>query len=325
MNVLLTNFCNRSCPYCFAKGKLIFEKPLSSHYIKSKDFNTIVAFLKRSRQKWMGLLGGEPTLHPEFKKIVTTLIKERFDFILFTNGMMPKDTALFLGGLAAVKHNIILNINTPASYSKKEWSVINRTLQLLGNKKLILGFTIYRSDFKMDFIVDLIERYQLNQEIRVGIAVPIFGFGNKYLKIADYQKVAARLLDFLEKNRPRGIRLGFDCGFIRCGFTEGQLRKFSRYGSAPVYRCGELIDVGPDLNLWRCFATSGIWNKKLSDFKNLHSAVDFYRNKFSGLRRVGATAGCFHCEHLKLGRCSGGCLGYTLREFKFKKSLAQPA
>ena len=78
MNILLTNICNRSCPYCFAKGKLISEKPLLRSYIQLKDLKIIINFLKKSKQNTAGILGGEPTLHPEFKKIITILIKAGF-------------------------------------------------------------------------------------------------------------------------------------------------------------------------------------------------------------------------------------------------------
>jgi len=315
MNILFTNFCNKNCPYCFAKGKLTLEKKLSSSHIKLKELRIIIDFLKQSKQTQVGILGGEPTLHPEFKRAVTMIIKEGLRIKIFSNGLMKKDVSIFLKGMDINKCEILLNINSPESYTKKEWFVINRTARLL-NKQLRLGFNIYRLDSDMDFMVDFIQKYNLKKYIRLAIAVPIFGSNNKYVELIDYPKVSDKIVNFIERHRSAGISFGFDCGFILCSFTDEQLGKLVRLRTLPVFKCTHPIDVGPDLKLWHCFATSRIWNKKLTDFKDLKAVYNFYNERFKGFRRVGATSGCLRCEYLRLGYCSGGCLGYTLRSFK---------
>jgi len=323
MNILFTNFCNRSCPYCFAKGKLILEKPSSCEYIKLKDLKTIVNFLKRSKVGKVGILGGEPTLHPEFKKAVTILIKAGLYLDIFTNGLMKRDIVLFLKGLDPKKYRVLLNINSPKSYSKREWSILNRTARLLGNTQLSLSFNIYQLEFNMDFTIDFIQRYHLVKRIRVGLATPIFGSNNKYVEITEYPKIGNKILDFVEKIRGTGILLVFDCGFTLCSFTDEQLGRLFRFGTHLFFHCESVIDVGPDLSVWSCFATSQIWNRKLTDFTDLNAVIDFYQEKFSGFHRVGSRSSCLRCEHLRLGNCSGGCLGHTLKEFHLENRLKE--
>lgn len=322
MNILFTNFCNKNCPYCFAKGKLTLEEKLSSSYIKLKELRIIIDFLKQSKETQVGILGGEPTLHPEFKRAVTMIIKEGLGITIFSNGLMKKDVSMFLKRISANKCNITLNINSPESYTKKEWFVINRTARLL-NKQLGLGFNIYRLDSDMDFMVDLIQKYNLKKIIRLAIAVPIFGSNNKYVEFTDYPKVSDKIVNFIERHRLMGISFTFDCSFILCSFTDEQLGKLVRLRTLPVSACLGPIDVGPDLKLWHCFAISRIWNKKLTDFKDLKAVYNFYNKRTKNFRRVGAISGCLRCEYLKLGYCSGGCLGHTLRSFKLEDRLEQ--
>jgi len=322
MNILFTNFCNRSCPYCFAKGKLTAEKEAPFNHIKLKELRTILDFLKRSRQNQVGILGGEPTLHPEFKKAMAMIIKAGLNTSIFSNGLMKKDVSLFLAGVDAGKCDIILNLNSPGSYTKKEWLVINRTAGLL-HKQIKLGFTIYRLDSDMDFMVDFIKKHNLQKYIRLAMAVPIFGHNNKYMELADYPKVSDKIVNFIEKHRSLGISFCFDCSFILCSFTDEQLGKLVRLGTFPASRCYPAIDVGPDLKLWHCFATSRIWNRKLTDFKDLKAVHDFYNKKLKVFHRVGATRHCLRCESLRLDYCSGGCLGHTLKSLELEGKLEQ--
>jgi molybdenum cofactor biosynthesis enzyme MoaA len=96
-NVLLTNYCNRRCKYCFAQERIAFddagEGDESKRFLSFDDLETIIAFFKRSACSQVGLLGGEPTLHPHFPAIIDRFLAEGFRVKLFSNGMMP-DTAL---------------------------------------------------------------------------------------------------------------------------------------------------------------------------------------------------------------------------------------
>jgi hypothetical protein len=314
MNLLLTNYCNKRCPYCFADEKLAPAGSPQSRAMSLKDLKTAIAFLKRSNESHVNIMGGEPTLHPEFKKAISMVVKSGLSITLFTNGLMSRDTAVFLKSLGD-RCWLVLNINSPESHTPKEWAAVNRTLKVFSNNRICLGFTVYRTDFSLDFAVGLIRKYGLSPLIRVGIAAPVVGGRNAYMKTADHPRVAEKLARFAERHGSSGIKLGFDCGFTMCDFTDAQLGKLFRSGSSAASLCLSCIDVGPDLRMWRCFSTALLWNKQLSDFPDLASAIGFYDAKFRGFRNAGLKKGCLACGLRLTGRCAGGCLGHILRGF----------
>ena len=70
LNIMLNEVCNLKCDYCFA-NEFVDEKKKdhlkSQKHIKLKDFKEIVDFITKTSD-FLGLIGGEPTLHPEIKK-----------------------------------------------------------------------------------------------------------------------------------------------------------------------------------------------------------------------------------------------------------------
>ena len=67
-NIAFINYCNLSCPYCFANEFIEEKKQL----ISEEQLKKILNFLKLNKQNQakIGIIGGEPTLHPDFKKLL---------------------------------------------------------------------------------------------------------------------------------------------------------------------------------------------------------------------------------------------------------------
>ena len=64
MNIAITNYCNLKCPYCFANKFIESEK----QSITEDQLDKILDFLFYSNlnkyKHKIGIIGGEPTLHP---------------------------------------------------------------------------------------------------------------------------------------------------------------------------------------------------------------------------------------------------------------------
>ncbi|MFH1868901.1 MAG: radical SAM protein [Candidatus Omnitrophota bacterium] len=319
MNILFTNYCNLKCDYCFAKGTLGGSEYTKKSYISLDNLKIALNFLKNSKQTRVGVIGGEPTLHPEFEKAFKTILDKGHEILLYSNGMIRKSVLAYLSKIKKEKWGMLLNVNIPQSYSKKEWSIINETMDTLSDK-IGLGHTICRPDFRGDFIIKLIKKYRLIKCVRLGMAAPICGHKNLYLSFNGHKKAASRVVKFAQKCNLLDIYISFDCGFLLCSFTEKEIGRLFYYNVPLTCTCTPVIDVGPDLMIWRCFATSMIWQKNLKDFKNLEEIYSFYVNKFKPFKKSGILKKCFRCKYLQRGQCVGGCLGHTLKSFNVEKT-----
>lgn len=314
MNILLTNYCNLKCPYCFARNESDYTKETKKKFIDLQDVYFIIKFLKKSKEKYVGIIGGEPTLHPHFNKIISKFICHDFFVNIFSNGIIKNSVIKFLNELNKKKWKMLLNINNLDSYSKFEIFSIDRTIGLL-KSQIILGYNIYSINFNADHIIDYIEKYKLEKIIRLGIANPSPKHDNNSISLEEHRRIGLMIVRFAKKCNEHNISIDFDCGFTLCSFSKNDLGKLSLYGSPFQSICPGVIDVGIDLSVWRCFPTSSIFRKNLKDFRNLEEIKAFYRNKFFLFRSVGSTNKCFKCKRLILRECKGGCLGNTLKSF----------
>ena len=100
-NILLTEVCNMNCAYCFAKETMMAppKKEMSL-----ADFERLLVFLKNNRQNEVRLMGGEPTLHSQFKEIVDLALSHSLKVKIFTNGFFSEDLAHWLANSGNVKY-----------------------------------------------------------------------------------------------------------------------------------------------------------------------------------------------------------------------------
>lgn len=322
MNILFTDYCDQRCDYCFAQGKLDPRKRTQSH-ISLENLGIAIDFLKRSKRSNVGVIGGEPTLHPEFRFCLQMLIDSKLKVLLFTHGLMDPKNMEFLHDTPEELISMLFNVNEVSSYSRSKIDILENNLAALRHR-VTLGFTIARSDFSLQYHLDLIARYELQPVVRLGIAAPIWGESNQHVSLAEHPYVAEQITAWSYKCEKAGVQLSFDCGFLLCSFTNEQLGQLCRMGSFLTAHCSGPIDVGPELDVWRCFATSMIWNKKLNDFSTIDEINDYFTRKFNKFRSIGSLDECFTCPKLPSGLCAGGCLGHTLRSFQFENKKALP-
>lgn len=324
MNILFTNYCNLSCPYCFAAPKLNPDRKVGHKYISLSDLGVFLDFCKNSSQTHIGILGGEPTLHPYFIKAVKAVMDSGIEATIFSNGIIAdEEIVAFLKDLDSKKYSLTININSERTYGKREYSLLQKNLKILHNK-IVPGFNIYEEDFEADFLIGLIKKYDLQRAIRLSMASPIIGHSNRYIPLEKHKTIAHKIVKFAGKCDESDIVIAFDCGFTLCSFSEEECGKLQYYNSPlAVNGCAPIIDVSWDLSVWRCFSTSALWNRKLTEFKDLKEIQDFFENKFRKFKSVGATKNCVGCKYLRRNQCSGVCLAYTLKSFNVERLLAK--
>lgn len=318
-NILLTNYCNRSCPYCFAMEKMQDKADTVSNghqHMTLDDFDQCLAFQRRSGHRMVALLGGEPTLHPEFFQIMDRCRQDDYFTCikLFTNGMMPARTVDFLAEFTGPDLSIALNAHPPHAYKPGQWRQIEYLLKRLG-PKIGLGLNIYETGNDFRFLLDLFQEYGLRSHLRMGLTQPILGAENKHLPAEDFPTVAEEIVDAARMFSPHGFTFSFDCGFPFCMFSLEQHKEL--LANAVLFRslCSPIIDIGPDLKVWRCFPLSQVYNRQLSDFNQRSDAEFYYRQKLHPYQQFGIYDRCLQCQYRQHELCSGGCLSRSLGQF----------
>lgn len=324
MNILLTSRCNRRCPYCFAAARISYPQSGAAtdpapEYIREADFGVAIDFLVRGRQRVVGLLGGEPSLHPAFPELAARAWSAGLDTKIFTNGLWPEGTIdAFLRAAEAQKQRprLVLNLNQRAITPDPQHAAQEAFLERIG-KYCALSFNIYEPDFDPLFLVDVVRRFRTRRDIRLGIAEPLAESGNAHIDVADYPKLAGTLMRLAAACDEHGIRLGFDCGFTLCMFTPEQIGRLVLAGARFRSSCGPVIDVGTDLSVWACFPLSTLSaGVRLTDFDDLRALVRHFQKHFGPLYRTGVLEECIDCRHRLRGRCTGGCAAHVFRRFQ---------
>ena len=146
-NVLLTQLCVRSCPYCFAKK---YMGEVSSKDMLSWDNLIYLAdFFLKSGNNHMSLLGGEPLLHPQFSEFVHYLSKRGIHSTIFTSGIAPKKHFEIMKKELTdkeLKFQFVCNVNDPTKSPAHELEVVDSFLKVFG-ERTTLSFNIYELIF----------------------------------------------------------------------------------------------------------------------------------------------------------------------------------
>ncbi len=319
MNVLVTSNCNRRCPYCFAASRISFgdgpPRP-APRVISRDDFREALAFAKRGGVPVLGMLGGEPSLHPEFVDLVQEVLQEGVEVKVFTNGIWREGDVERLSERvkdAGPRLRLVVNTNHPDITPEREQQAQRRLFRALG-RFCTLSYNIYQAEPAMLFLPDLILEYGLVRHVRLGLAQPLADGESSHVPVEDYSRVAPHILDLARRCDESDITLGFDCGFTLCMFTPEEVGQLQLAGCAVRATCGPAVDVGTDLSVWACFPLATLdRGARLSEFPDMRSLTTYFDERFRRLYRTGAMEKCVDCRHLRRGQCSGGCAAHVYR------------
>jgi len=326
-NILLTQRCVRSCPYCFANKHMSDSAP--DDILSWEDLIYIADFMEAAKERRFPILGGEPTLHPDFNDMLIYLLERNFDINVFTSGIMTneklEEADLALRDVPPERLSFTCNLNDPEKTHSPlaEVESVKRFLKVFGNR-VTAGFNIYRSDFKLDFIFRYINEFGLNRTVRLGIAHPIPGKKNKFIKPEDIKAIYNRLLSYIPVFERLRIKPGLDCGFPLCLLDDAQLGWLYRFtGGKYDFGCAPVVDIGPDMKIWSCFPLSSFHTKSLFEFNTLKEVYDYYSRIHDIIRTEvgGIFEECDNCNFREEGLCRGGCLAHSLSNFRKEHPL----
>lgn len=318
-NILLTQKCIRSCPYCFARKHMHDAPP--EDILTWENLIYIVDFFQAGGDTNISLLGGEPFLHPDIVDYILYIIQRGMHVTVFTSGVVSEkileDAQARLQGVDPMQLAFVVNLNNPKETPFSENNAIGHFLTAF-SRYSNLSINVYKLGFDYSYALQTINKYGLQRHIRLGLAHPIPGKHNKCIRPEDFPQMATELMDYLPTFEAFDIHVGFDCGMPLCVFTDEQLgRLFKHTMGRANFHCGSAIDVGPDMMTWACFPLSGYRKRSLLEFQDHRELVDYFASFHQSVRTEvgGIFEKCDSCKMRLQGLCSGGCLSHCLNKF----------
>ena len=317
LQVMLTDHCNQACPYCFAKEKLA-DRVCTELSLENLEY--LIAVHQRWGLPVMSLVGGEPTLHSRFEEVLGRIMDSGCPMIhLFTNGVVRRERADFLSGVTNL--TCLVNHNPPHTYEPGQLEKLEYFLGTCAQTglRMLIGTTVYGPNPELDFLLEAAVRFGVSA-VRLGLAHPIYYKGgenvNRYLSLSECRDCSEPVVSFVEACSRAGVSVMFDCHYPLCMFTSDQLLRLQEVHpeEPPPFAldCCSQVTVRPDLSLFSCFATGGIFNDlTLSQFASIEQLRSTFSQAFAAFEE---TAGYPECERCPaFGReCGGGCLGQKL-------------
>jgi len=318
-NLVVAGACNLKCAYCFAGDHMrALKDSAAAAFIALEAFEARLDFLDRSGIDEIRLIGGEPTLHPHFPELIRRARRRGKHIVVFSHGLLSARALACLEALSPDECTVLVNTNaTRFPDGPKEEEQIRRraTLRRLGPRAL-LGFTIYRTDFRLDFLLPLVIETGCRKSIRLGLAQPSLSGSNVHLHPKQYPVVGRKIAAFARKAAGAGVKLEFDCGFVRCMFSSADLAALREAGADLGWRCNPILDVDLSGQVLHCFPLADKLQAPLTgsvDAASLRTALIAQAQPY---RLAGIYKECSTCPFKASGECMGGCLAGTLRRFR---------
>ncbi len=326
-NIMLTYRCNLHCSYCFANEFVNKEKT----DISIKDFLQAVSFIVRDGTYEIGLIGGEPTLHPGFQVIMDLLISNPKikQITLFTNGLLMDQ---FIPQIIHPKVRTLVNCNSPFVIGEHAFTRLRNNLDMIlqqyeTNGRIKLSINLYSDDMDYSYIIDLLQRNHMDR-VRFSLTVPDFSSCTGENVMESFLKRKAFLMKFYRSMDSIKVLPYSDCNHPPyCIWNEEEKEWLRAYTAKypdiysnlalPYSRCIPAIDILPNLQAVRCFGMSDYLKVPIADFQNIADLTDFFKNRIDTVAcKLSASEKCTECYEQKTGRCFAGCIGYKTTRIK---------
>ncbi len=329
-NIFLTRKCNLKCPYCFA-DEFVNKK---NEEISIDNFKKALSFIK-TNSDFVGLIGGEPTLHSRFNEILDILIEDKKINIvsLFTNGL---EIDKYIDKLRNKKFHILINTNSYKDIGEVKYQKLKNNIKLLKEnkkKEFVLGINLYSNTLDYSFIFDLLQTAEKNN-LRFSTAISNSNKENTCNALENFKRIKPYLMQFLNDCLEKGIVPYNDCNAIPDCILDIKdkrvLLKLSILGNktknktpiATTNTCLPVIDILPDLTAVRCFGLSKNMRIPISDFKSVEILRTYFYNNIDIYNRLTFISNrCIDCNSRLYDKC-GLCFTYKLKAMKkIKQSI----
>lgn len=335
-NIMITQRCNLKCEYCFA-NEFVNKK---SADISEENFIEAVNFIMTNPNERIGLIGGEPTVHPKLKKFLEILIADARvnEVMLFTNGLNLDKYAI---PLMNRKFRILINCNSPKDIGQAQYDKMVENIDKCINKyymmeKITLGINLYDKNMDYSYILDLLKRYNMKR-LRISITVPNCDSKRTTDAVEYFRKNKEFVLKFFKDLDSIGVVPFYDCNPMPpCILDDNDRESISNIlakNHVGIYetnllsdqcRCEPIIDILTDLRAVRCFGLSEYHKLNIRDYNNIDELKCHFHRLFDSYEfNTCSSDECKNCMQRKIMKCSGGCLAFKIADILKLQKLSE--
>ena len=330
LRVCITYSCNKECSFCYSRS---FQEEFKHHMVLS-DFDFLLNWAKLQGWKAIRFLGGEPTVHPEFKSILSMTEKKGFYIDLSTNGLFNSEISLFLGDKVVRS----INFSYPQDENNRdEKKLFHQNLKNAMDKEteLIMSCVIYPDKEDWRQVIDLASKYRPNIVVRFSMVLPNNEKCSSFERVREnFKKMSRQALDIANYALKNHVTFHFYRPFLRCMLSDADfdyldsISPFVYYTRCPLNLgdnyAGLRLTVNPDLSCYPCpvVRTGGV---KIGPKVNLSDIEHRFKHVVSTMSAQPLMDSCKTCDFFaKYQRqikqksfdladktvCQGGCFGY---------------
>ena len=276
-----------------------------------ETFSAIVEWMERKPfDRIVHLMGGEPTLHPDIEWMIALLLEHDMHLTIFSNMATPQAADL-AGKLSDLPITWIANVGNPAQWSAEQRSNIELALKATG-PKASLSFNLLPDETDDSWVLELVKRFNLSHNIKIGFVLPTLTSSNMALKDEDYHLITQRVVDLVRAGEPMEISIDYECGVPHCCFTDEQLGYLWRHRSSINSGCRSRLDITPEGEVIYCLPLSTAYRRHFSEFEDYPSCCEWFENRYRPYRMLGNKIECADCMLNNPVKCNGGCLAKNL-------------
>lgn len=340
-NLVINTYCNLKCPYCFAEDE---KQTYVNQEMTEENFKKAVNWITKTDDQ-VGIIGGEPTLHSNFRRYMMWLINNpKIELItLYTNGTHIGD---YLDLLSNYKVELLVNLNSPEILGSIEKlnNIISDVDKLICMKKdngieanqITLGINLYKPGQDYSYFINALKRFDMHG-CRMSVSIENIKDVDNYDPLEYFKKMKNTFVGFLNELIKIDCATREDCNFFpRCIFTDPELNRINnelyrinqKYAHTTYGICEEScinmippIDIHPDLRASKCFGCSEYDKQSILEYESVFDLIDYFTKSISNYSAIIPISNQCSNECKYYNMCYAGCMKYKLNKIDELKTI----
>ncbi len=268
VNIVINNYCNQKCPYCFA-----YENMKNKELKKDMDLWTyikILHFLKKNKETEVRILWWEPTISPNIRKFLKIANKWWFDIIIFSNinidNQRLKDIFKWFNWI-----RINCNINDKKFYNEKQLKNIDENIETLNKLwlKTIIWYNITNIKQKPNFIFSLAKKHNISA---INLKITNSSLWWKLIIDNSSKELWEYIFETIEKYH-KDFFIEISCWLDKNIFSEKQLKYIEKNTRLNLkFWCNWNIwkfEINTDWSIFKCYPLKKLFKDKSLDINQI--------------------------------------------------------